>query len=379
MCRGSRLYQGGTEVGAGSAVMHGGSPGSRGPVGVAGDRPRPAGPPGSLRTAGSPRSKRQVRLCCAVREYGRCVLVGREPERARLASLIEQARHGSAGILVLRGEPGVGKSALLDAVVADIHEATVLRTQGLEIEAPLAFAALHRLLRPVLRLRDGIPAPQARALRVAFGEEEGPAVEPFLVGVATLSMLAAAAEESLVVCVVDDAHWLDPASAAALLFCARRLGADRVSMIFAARDVTRGAVRRARSSRAGAARPRPRRRLCTPRRAARGRTPGRRHRTTHRGDPWESAGPAGAAGRALTRPVARLLCTAGPTAPHQPRGTGVLGPQPSAPRTRAVDAVARSLRRHRRLGRPAPGSRHAGLGGRGLSSSPDLRSAERRS
>ena len=164
------------------------------------------------------------------------MLVGREPERARLDALIEQARHGSAGCLVVRGEPGVGKSALLDTVVADVRDATILTTQGLEAEAPLPFAALHRLLRPVLRLRAELPEPQARALGVALGEEDGPGVEPFLVGVATLSILTAAAEERLVVCVVDDAHWLDPASADALLFCARRIGADRAAMVFAARD-----------------------------------------------------------------------------------------------------------------------------------------------
>ncbi|MGD9958999.1 AAA family ATPase [Nocardioides sp.] len=166
----------------------------------------------------------------------RHVLVGRGPERAVLAALVDGARHGTAGTVVVRGEPGVGKSALLDAMVADGDEATVLRTQGLEVEAPLAFAALHRLLRPLARLREQLPPPQARALRVALGEEDGPSVEPFLVGVAALSLLTAAAEESLVLCVVDDAHWLDPASAEALLFCARRLGADRVAMVFAARD-----------------------------------------------------------------------------------------------------------------------------------------------
>jgi DNA-binding CsgD family transcriptional regulator/tetratricopeptide (TPR) repeat protein len=168
-------------------------------------------------------------------------LVGREPERAVLEALVDRARHGTAGSVVVRGEPGVGKSALLDAVVreaqvADTGEATVLRVRGLEVEAPLAFAALHQLLRPLTRLRDQLPAPQARALRVAFGEDDGPSVEPFLVGVATLSVLTAAAEEALVVCLVDDAHWLDHASADALLFCARRLGADRVAMVFAARE-----------------------------------------------------------------------------------------------------------------------------------------------
>ena len=130
----------------------------------------------------------------------------------------------------------MGKSALLDELAELAAEATVLRAQGLEVEAPLAFAALHRLLRPLGRLREQLPGPQARALRVAFGEDDGPSVEPFLVGVATLSLLTAAAEESVVLCVVDDAHWLDPATAGALLFCARRLGADRVAMVFATRE-----------------------------------------------------------------------------------------------------------------------------------------------
>ncbi|WP_323742633.1 AAA family ATPase [Nocardioides islandensis] len=164
------------------------------------------------------------------------MLVGREPERQLLGALVEGAREGSAGTLVVRGEPGVGKSALLDELVAGAADATVLRTQGLEVEAPLAFAALHRLLRPLARLRDGLAAPQARALRVAFGEEEGASVEPFLVGVATLSLLTTAAEENVVLCVVDDAHWLDAATAGVLLFCAHRLGADRVALVFAARD-----------------------------------------------------------------------------------------------------------------------------------------------
>jgi DNA-binding CsgD family transcriptional regulator len=164
------------------------------------------------------------------------VLVGRDPERQLLGALLEEAREGTAGTLVVRGEPGVGKSALLDELVARAAGATLLRTQGLEAEAPLAFAALHRLVRPLTRLRGALPEPQARALRVAFGEEEGASVEPFLVGVATLSLLTTAAEENPVLCVVDDAHWLDAATAGALLFCAHRLGADRVALVFAARD-----------------------------------------------------------------------------------------------------------------------------------------------
>jgi DNA-binding CsgD family transcriptional regulator len=164
------------------------------------------------------------------------VLVGRDLESAQLAELLDHARHGSSGSLVVRGEPGVGKSALLEELVSGASEVLVLRTQGLEVESPLAFAALHRLLLPVMRLREELPAPQARALRVAFGEQDGPSIEPFLVAVATLSMLTAAAEESTVLAVVEDAHWLDSATADALLFCARRLGADRVLLVFSARD-----------------------------------------------------------------------------------------------------------------------------------------------
>ena len=133
----------------------------------------------------------------------------------------------------------MGKSALLADLVAGPARAAgalVLSTQGWESESPLAFAALHRLLRPVQFVLDRIAVPQARALRVAFGQEEGPAVDPFLVAVATLSVLTEAAEDCAVLCVVDDAHWLDDASADALLFTARRLQADRVAMVFAVRD-----------------------------------------------------------------------------------------------------------------------------------------------
>jgi len=166
------------------------------------------------------------------------VLLGREVEQARLADLVDRARRGRAGALVVRGEPGVGKSALLNDLIEESGHAglRVLRTQGLESESPLAFGALHRLLRPILDLLARLPLPQARALRVAFGAEDGSPVEPFLVGIATLSMLTEAAEEAPVLCVVDDAHWLDTASADALLFAARRLEADRVAIVFSARD-----------------------------------------------------------------------------------------------------------------------------------------------
>jgi DNA-binding CsgD family transcriptional regulator len=164
------------------------------------------------------------------------VLHGREFERARLAALLDQASQAHAGAIVIHGEAGVGKSALLDDLIAGAGNARILRTQGLESESPLAFAALHRLLRPILALLDRLAVPQARALRVAFGQEDGVAVDPFLIGVATLSALTEAAEDGVVLCVVDDAHWLDDASADALLFAARRVQADRVAMVFSARD-----------------------------------------------------------------------------------------------------------------------------------------------
>jgi DNA-binding CsgD family transcriptional regulator len=165
------------------------------------------------------------------------VLHGRDSERATLAALLDGARAGHAGTLLLHGEPGVGKSALLEDLVAtagdDVH---VLRAQGVESEAPLPFAALHRLLRPVLGVLDRLSAPQARALRAAFGQADDVTVEPFLAALATLSVLTEAAEDAPVLCVLDDAQWLDRATTDAVLVAARRLGADRVAVVFAARD-----------------------------------------------------------------------------------------------------------------------------------------------
>ncbi|MDD7968640.1 ATP-binding protein [Actinomycetospora lemnae] len=164
------------------------------------------------------------------------MLHGRDPERARLGALVDDARHGRGGALVVRGDPGVGKSALLDDAAAGADGLQVLRTRGIASEAPLAFAALHRLLRPVARHIPALPAPQARALRAAFGEVEGDGGDRFLVFLAALSVLAEAAEETAVLCVVDDAHWLDDESAAALLFVARRVHLERIAVLFAARD-----------------------------------------------------------------------------------------------------------------------------------------------
>lgn len=166
-------------------------------------------------------------------------MYGREPEQSAIADLLGRARTGTGGTLLLTAEAGAGKSALL----ADTAEAaraagdmTVLSTSGVESEAPLAFAALQRLLQPLARFLDRVPAPQARALRVALGEEAGDAGDRFLVFLGALSLLAEAAGESPVLAVVDDAQWLDDASAAALQFVARRIGLEPVALLWAARE-----------------------------------------------------------------------------------------------------------------------------------------------
>ena len=169
------------------------------------------------------------------------MLQGRDVERAAVAAVLDSARDGRGGASCCSAIPGSGKSALLADAVARAEGMTVLRTQGVESESPLAFAALQRLLRPVMRCVDRLPEPQARALRAAFGEADGSLGDRFLVFLAALSLLAEASEQAPVLAVVDDAHWLDDASAAALLFVARRLEVERVGLLFAARvgDVRR--------------------------------------------------------------------------------------------------------------------------------------------
>ena len=167
------------------------------------------------------------------------MLHGRDREQARTAQLLDAARSGQGGALVVLGDPGTGKTALLTRVLDEAkQDMRVLRTQGIESEAPLAFAALQRLLRPLMPLAEALPAQQAKALRVAFGMEAGEgAGDRFLVFLAALSLLAEASETQPLLVVVDDAHWLDDASAAALLFVARRLEVERVAMLFAAREL----------------------------------------------------------------------------------------------------------------------------------------------
>jgi DNA-binding CsgD family transcriptional regulator len=163
-------------------------------------------------------------------------LHGRLNELGRLDALLGAARRSHGAVLVLRGPAGIGKSALLEEARAMAADMQVLSCHGTESEARLPFAALHQLLRPVLDHAAAIPAIQSRALRCALGLEFGSRPEPFLVSLAVLSTLADLAEERPLLCLVDDAHWLDGPSAEALLFAARRLDAEPIAMLFAARE-----------------------------------------------------------------------------------------------------------------------------------------------
>ena len=163
------------------------------------------------------------------------MLLGRLPERAALSGLLEAARAGRSGVLVVRGEPGVGKTALLDWAVESAAGLRVARVAGVESEMELAFAALHQLCAPMLDKLERLPDPQREALGVAFGLNTGAAPDRFLVGLAALSLLSEAAEQPLL-CVIDDAQWLDRASALVLGFVARRLLAEPVALVVAARE-----------------------------------------------------------------------------------------------------------------------------------------------
>jgi DNA-binding CsgD family transcriptional regulator len=165
-------------------------------------------------------------------------LLGRETEIAALDELIARIRGGRGGALVLRGEAGIGKTALLDAFAARTEGATVLRASGVESEGELAFAAVHRMCSDMLEGSiDELPAPQGAAVKVAFGlSDAGPPPDPFLVGLGVLNRLSFAAVERPLVCLIDDAQWLDRISAQTLAFAAHRLDADPVAVIFAIRD-----------------------------------------------------------------------------------------------------------------------------------------------
>jgi DNA-binding CsgD family transcriptional regulator len=163
------------------------------------------------------------------------MLHGRSAETARIDELLTAARDGRSGALVIRGEAGVGKTALLDYAAAAAGM-RVLHGTGIESEAELPFAALQLLLRPALGRLDVLPPPQAQALRGAFGLTGTPGADRFLIGLAALSVLSELAGDGALLCLVDDAHWLDHASADALLFAARRLESEGIVLLASARE-----------------------------------------------------------------------------------------------------------------------------------------------
>ena len=160
----------------------------------------------------------------------------RSGERGRLGQLVTGVRAGQSQVLVLRGEAGCGKTALLNQLSVAAEGCRIAWATGVESEMELAFAGLHALCAPLLGHVEHLPDPQREALSTAFGMSAGPPPERFLVGLAVLSLLADAAEEQPLVCIVDDAQWLDLVSSQTLAFVARRLLAERVALVFAVRE-----------------------------------------------------------------------------------------------------------------------------------------------
>src|SRR5689334_6679116 len=163
-------------------------------------------------------------------------LLGRRSECAALDRLAASVRTGSSGALVVRGDAGVGKSALLEYLAQQSWGCAIARAAGVESEMELAYAGLQQLCAPFLDRVERLPGPQRDALSTAFGLRDGDPPDRFLVGLAVLSLLSDLAEDRPVVCIVDDAQWLDAASAQALAFVARRLGAESVGLVFAVRE-----------------------------------------------------------------------------------------------------------------------------------------------
>jgi DNA-binding CsgD family transcriptional regulator len=162
-------------------------------------------------------------------------LTDRRAERDVLDRLVAAVRLGESRVLVMRGEPGVGKTALLDYLAGRAAGCWVLRVSGVQWEMELAFAGIHQLCAPLLGRLEVLPGPQREALATAFGISAGPVPNLFLVGLAVLGLLSEVAAERPVLCVVDDAQWLDRASAQVLAFVARRLRADPVGLVFGTR------------------------------------------------------------------------------------------------------------------------------------------------
>src|SRR5262245_53052582 len=163
-------------------------------------------------------------------------LVGREPELAKLEQLLEAVRSGGSGTLFVHGDPGVGKSALLERLSDSASGFRIARATGVEGELDLPYAGLQQLCRSMLDAVNLLPAPQRDALQVAFGMSSGGAPDRYLVGLAVLSLLSEIAATQPLLCVVDDAQWLDTETRQALAFVARRLEADTVALLIAGRE-----------------------------------------------------------------------------------------------------------------------------------------------
>ncbi|WP_460070513.1 helix-turn-helix transcriptional regulator [Streptomyces sp. YKOK-I1] len=174
------------------------------------------------------------------RRGSRAGLLGRENECKALDDLVAGARAGRSGVLVLRGEPGIGKTELLGHLLARATGCRTIRAAGVQSEMELSYAGLHQLCAPLLTGLDHLPEPQRDALGTAFGLHAGAAPDRFLVGLATLSLIADAGGDQPLVCLVDDAQWLDEASALTLEFVARRLLAESVVLVFAVREPSAG-------------------------------------------------------------------------------------------------------------------------------------------
>jgi DNA-binding CsgD family transcriptional regulator len=166
------------------------------------------------------------------------MLLGRHSECEALDRQLQQARAGRSSVLVIRGESGVGKTALLEYLLESASGCRIARAAGIESEMELAFASVHQLCRPMLNRLEHLPVPQRDALGTAFGLIAGEAPDRFLVGLAVLGLLSEVAEDAPLLCMVDDAQWLDRASAQTLAFVARRLLAESVALVFAVREPT---------------------------------------------------------------------------------------------------------------------------------------------
>src|SRR6476661_439846 len=163
-------------------------------------------------------------------------LRGRSSECALLDQLLDAARRGVGRSLVVHGEPGIGKTALLEHLVESASDMAVLRAAGVESEMELAFAGLHQLFFPLLDRLDRVSGPQLEALEVVFGLRPGAPPDRLLVGLGVMSLLSELATERPLLCVVDDAQWLDAGSTLTLGIVARRLVAERIAIVFATRE-----------------------------------------------------------------------------------------------------------------------------------------------